>query len=267
MKTFYQKYFLSITFFIALLLTVSTASHGNEMRSIHTIKIVTPHWENQTNTDGTGLFFEIIQSVYEPAGIKMSFKFVPWKRAQALVNDKNADAMLCVWQEHADEEHQILPRYPMFIEHTAVVFKKDKSILWDGIQTLNQKSAVWLRGYDYHHFKQLRHIEFKQFHEVDTYEMAWMHLNMDRYDVYIDALIDMDIYIRKNALDMSQYHKKILWGEKAYPAFSESDRSKKLIEIYDKQIKILFETGKLRRIYEKWDVQFFPEYWEDQAAD
>lgn len=253
--------FIVITW--AIFLTISTPANCKEQLSIKTINIATPHWENQTNEDGTGLFFEIIRNVYEPVGIKMTFRFAPWKRAQSLVNKQHSDAMLCVWKEHADEENQMIPKHPMFIEHTAAIFKKDSIKSWKGIENLDGKTAVWLRGYDYHQFKQLKGIKFLRYHEVDSYDEAWQQLELGRFEIYIDALIDMDIYIKSKSIDMSHFAKEVLWGEKAYISFSKAEKNKELVKIYDEQIKKMFMRGELQKIYEKWDVKFFPEYWKD----
>ncbi len=262
-KNLLVKYQFSILLFLFCLILFLGNAASQDISHIDEIKIATPKWEAQTNEDGTGLFFEIVKRVYEPLGIKMTYTFVPWKRAQALVNHQDNDAMLCVWEEHAVQENQILPRYPLFVEFTAVIFKKGKFPSWKGIQSLNGKSAVWLRGYDYHLFKPFESIKLNKYHEVDSYDKAWLQLNLGRYDVYIDALIDLDIYIKKSKIDVSAYNKEILWGEKAYVAFSQSEKSKGLVQLYDERIQILFKTGDLEKIYKKWGVKFHPEYWKN----
>lgn len=227
------------------------------------IRIITPMWEGQTNPDGTGLFFEIIRRVFAPEGIQMAYEFAPWKRAQILVKTGKKDAMLCVWAHHARQEGQLIPRYPMYIEHTAAVYKKASIPKWGGIQSLDQRRLVWLRGYDYHREKQMEPVRPSGYQEVDSHEEAWLQLNLDRFDVYMDALIDIDGYIRTHGIDMAMYGKQILWSEKAYPAFSDSDRSRDLIRIFDRQIRILLDTGELKKIYEQWKQPFDDRYWQE----
>ncbi|QTA92101.1 substrate-binding periplasmic protein [Desulfonema magnum] len=254
-------YFKSgLTLFLTLFLAVS--AFGEKANNIKTIHIATPPWEGQTNKDGTGLFFEIVRNVYEPVGIEMTYEFVPWKRAQKMINSNEADGMLCVWQKHAQEQKQLIPNYPMFVEYTAVVFKKEKIKEWKGLETIKGKKAVWLRGYDYHTMPRLKDIKLK-WNETDIYEEAWAVLDRDRADVYIDALIDIDKYIRHNHVDMSPYKLEILWGENAYVAFGKTQRSKSLIEIYDKRITELFNSGELKKIYDKWGVRFSPDPWKE----
>lgn len=226
------------------------------------IQIITPQWEGQTNSDGTGLFFEIIRRVYDPLNIKLVYRFASWKRCQAMVRSEQSDAMLCVWSTDAQRENQLIPRYPLYVEHTAVIYKRVSIPSWQGIHTLNLKRAVWLRGHDYHTYAPLRNIRFSNWHEVDTHKKAWHQLNLDRFDVYLDALIDLNDYIKNNSIDMNLYQKEVLWSQESYVAFSNTPRSRKLIQTFDQQIQQLFRSGQLEKIYQKWGQPFYPKYWE-----
>lgn len=256
-----MKFFFKAGLILILSLYSVTSAFGGDADKIKAIHIATPEWDGQTNKDGTGLFFEIVRKVYEPAGIMMTYRFVPWKRAQKMVSSGKADAMLCVWEKHAKENKQRIPKYPMFVEYTGAAFKKDNIKKWKGVPSLTGKRAVWLRGYNYHTSSQMKAIKLK-WSEVDRYEQAWGMLEKGRVDVYIDALVDMDHYIKTNTVDMSPYRLEILWGQDAYLAFANTEKSKTLIEIYDKRIIDLFKTGELKNIYKKWDVRYSPDAWD-----
>lgn len=235
--------------------------HGDTLPEPSTIHVVTPEWEGQTNKDKTGLFFEIIQNIYEPEGISIKITFVPWKRAQKMVANKKADAMLCVWKEEAEKFGYLLPVYPMYVEYTAVVFKNRTIKDWNGVKSLNGKSAVWLLGYNYDTFNFFKEITFNCKKEVSTYEKAWFLLSKNRYDVYIEALIDINKYIKKNQVDMTGFKTEILWGEKAYIAFAPAAESARFIKVYDRNIIKLFKSGKLKKIHQKWGAVFTPDVW------
>jgi len=234
---------------------------GNEAAKITEIRIVTPSWPDQTNEDGTGLFFDIVRSVYEPAGIKMTYKIFPWKRAEAMIASDEADAMLSALKR----KDRLTPEYPLWVEYTAVVFRKDKVKEWKGLKILDNKRSVWLRGYDFHTTSYLKSVKL-DWEEIDAYESAWKMLEKGRTDFYIDALADIEQYIKKNKPDMNVYQVETIWGENAYMSFSKSEKSKKLIEIYDKRIIELFKSGELKKIFEKWNVIFPPEAWKKSAG-
>lgn len=233
-----------------------------EMAAIHSIAVVTPAWEGQTNPDGSGLFFEIVRRVYEPADIKMTFSFAPWKRAQKLLAAQKADAMLCVWREDALSEGQLIPYFPLTVEHTAAVFRKDRIGSWSGRQTLDGRTAVWLRGYDFHTSQLLAGIRLREWIEVDDPETAWKLLSQNRYEIYIDALIDLERYIASQRVDMAPFRMEILWRENTYVAFAATEKSRRLMEIYDHQIQELFKSGELKKLHEKWGARFYPEAWQ-----
>lgn len=233
---------------------------------IQSIFLVTPAWQGQTNPDGTGLFFEIVAAVYEPVGIKVRYEIVPWKRAQYRVREKQADAMLCVVKQNIGEGI-LAPKYPMVVEYTAAVFKKAKIPNWEGIGSLAGKNLIWPLGYDYHKNPNLNGIKLK-WQEVSSHYSGWKRLETGRNaDIWIDSLADIKNYIQSNPVDMRPYRVELLWGEKAYMAFAESQKCKKLIRIHDQRIVKLARSGRLKRIFEKWDIYPYPpNAWEPQAG-
>ncbi len=234
---------------------------GSALGEIKAIRIATPSWEGQTNRDGTGLFFEIVRKVYEPAGIKMEHKIVPWKRAEKMVISSRADAMLCVASQNIG--NQLAPKYPMYVDYTACVFKKNEIKEWKGLETLNGKTTVWLRGYDFHKNPHMKEVKLKKWYEIDGCDQAWSMMGKTRADVYIDAFVVIQSYTKANKIDMSSYQMETLWGENMYMAFANSERSKKLIEVYDKRIIELLRSGELKRLFEKWNDKFTPDAWQE----
>jgi polar amino acid transport system substrate-binding protein len=153
MKQFFFKTALHL---LLMSLFLSVSATGAEIK---TIRIATPAWEKQTNEDGTGLFFEIIRSVYEPKGIKMIFEIVPWKRAENMVALNRADAMLCVAEQNIGD--QLSTQYPIYGDSVVGVFKKENTAKWNGKKSLEGMRAIWLRGYDMHKSPGMEGIKLK----------------------------------------------------------------------------------------------------------
>ncbi|GBC62113.1 ABC transporter substrate-binding protein [Desulfonema ishimotonii] len=247
------KFISVLTLAIALLMT--TSAFGEKITSI---RIATPSWESQTNRDGSGLIFDIVRSVYEPVGIKMDYKLVPWKRAEAMLSSNRADAMLSARKR----KDRLTPEYPMWTEYTAAVFRKDNITAWSGIKTLEGRKAIWLRGYDFHTDDKMKPVYLKWWGEVDAYAQGWSMLDKGRTDFFIDALVDINQYIKKSRVDMSPYRIEILWGEPSYMSFAETGKAEKLMKIYDKRIIELFKSGELKKLFDKWDIRYSPEAWQ-----
>ena len=257
------KFFLKALLVWQAFVLLSGTALGDTSKSPKEIRIITPQWEGQTNRDGSGLFFDIIRSVYEPEGIRIVFAFAPWKRCISTVQAGERDAMLCVWASHARKDHQLIPKIPLYIEHTAAVVKKASGIVWKGIHSLDYRRAVWLRGYDYHLADQLTDIQLADWHEVDGHDEAWHQLDLDRFDAYIDALIDIRAYVDSGLAEARLYEIHPLWLQKAYVAFADSDRSRQLVRVYDRRAAAMVASGQMAEIYHKWKQPFDPENWRD----
>ncbi len=245
--------FIAFLAFLALFMTGS--AFGEDIK---TINIVTPSWEGDTNKDGTGFLFDIVRRVYKPAGIKKKKKIVPWARAEKMIQQKKADEMLCARKK----KDRLTPKYPMLVEHACTVFKKENIKKWEGLKTLKGKSIIWLRGYDFHTDPRIKDVKIKKWDEIDDYKEGWGLISKGRADFFIDVLVDMEPYIKNNKVNMKPYQLEIIWSNNVYMSFAKTEKTKKLIEIYDKQIMKLFKSGELKKLYEKWDAKFSPEGWQ-----
>ncbi len=235
----------------------SSPSFAQDTGGIRTIDIITPAWKDSTNQDGTGLFFEIVRKVYEPIGIKMTYRIIPWKRAERMVIANQADAMLCVFLYNVNKMRLLAPEHPMFVDYTAAVFKKDKIREWNGVETLRGKRVIWIRGYDFHKNPLLKDLGLK-WDEIDMHAQGWKMLEKDRTEVYMDSVSDLQGYARDQKVNMAPYRMETLWGENTYMAFATSEKSRQLIKIYDRRIMELFKSGELKKIFDKWNLYSFP---------
>jgi len=188
----HDEFFFKAGFMVLWALLSTVSASGEEVGKIKTIHIVTPPWPDQTNKDGTGLFFDIVRKVYEPVGIKMKYEIVPWKRAEKMIGSNKADAMVDVLRINA----VITPKHPMNVIPEYVVFKKERGKKWEGIKSLELGRTAWFRGYDLHKTPHLKGIKLKWI-EIDQYATAWKMLEKERIDFYIDVLMDIEKYVKK----------------------------------------------------------------------
>jgi polar amino acid transport system substrate-binding protein len=181
----------------------------------------------------------------------MTYEIVPWKRAMSKLESQEADALLGEYET----EDFLMPRYPLDIEPTSVVFKKEHVKTWDGVKSLEGKKVAWPRGYDYHTTSELENINL-EWYEVDNITQAWKMLEKDRIDFYMDDGDDMDHYIESQNVDMAPYQKEIIWTKNLYIVFAKSKKAENLIELYDNRILELLESGELKKFFEEWEATF-----------
>jgi polar amino acid transport system substrate-binding protein len=227
---------------------------------VTTIRLITSEWPGYTNKDGTGLYFDVLKAVYEPEGIQIKFELVPWKRAQAMVK-KTADAI--VGETIMPEEDYLYPKWPIDVEEVTAIFKKAKVAEWKGEASLENKTVSWIRGYD---FQMYLHVNLKVL-EVDSVQSGLLMLDKDRMDFlidYIDGIEEEAQNIQKTVdhnFDLAQYQMEPLrLGAKVYVAFVNSARGKKLVEIFDRRMAQLYESGVLDTMYKNFTQWHYDQY-------
>jgi len=244
-------------YFMAGVLTVLTclapvSALGQESGRITTIHIVTPEWEGITRKDGTGLYFDIIRAVYEPVGIQMKHEIVPWKRAILKIRHHQADALPGGYYISREDVDDLFPLHPIDVEITSAVFKKGKIANWEGQKSIAGKRGIWFRGYDYHKYMDAK----VRFDEIDEAKQGWNLIDADRYDFYMDALKDIENYIKTHQVDRGRYEIRPVIRKPLYLRFANTPKSKKLIGIYDRRISVLSDSGELKRLFDKRGYRF-----------
>ena len=213
------------------------------------IKIATEEWKGYTNKDGTGLYFEIVNEIYRSTSIKLDIIFVPWARATKLVDDKQRDVL---FGSYNNLPGYLYPDYPLNTELSAVIFHKDTIPNWKGVKDLEGKKIAWVRGYDYQNY-----IESKlAWSEVKSTKQGLDMLLKGRVDVYMDSLETLQKTIKSRNLDITKYEIKIGLEKNTYARFSNTKKSKQLIEIYNRNVKKMLKSGKSKEMYKKWNHRF-----------
>lgn len=251
MKTRFNRWRRMIRLFALLLLFhLSGALVADAASEIKTIRIATPVWENLTHKDGTGLYFDLIRMVYEPRGIALDFEITPYKRAQVLIAKGKADALPAAYYDPNYEKNNIYPLYPMDTEVASVVYKKGAISDWQRQSSMKGKKVVSLRGYVYNEYLDVN----VEYHEVDRREQAWEMMEIGRMDFYMDARGDLNAFLQNHKIDLARYAIQDVLHKKLYLWFGKNDRTRELVKIYDQRIPELSESGKLKALFEKYQL-------------
>lgn len=223
---------------------------------IKKLDIACPEWEGYTNKDGTGAYWEVVKTVFEPAGIKVKVKIVPWNRALYLMKSKSIDALVgdYYYPEKAGKEY-LYPRWHLSVEDSIVtVFKTNKFPNWNSEKAgiFENHTIGWIRGYGFEKtiFKMIK----IKHNEISKLASGLKMLDNDR----IDAIVDYRSTILPAAkdakinLDRGYQIKTIQLGSLLYVIFSNTARSRTLLRIWDNRMDKLVKNGKIKQIYGKW---------------
>ena len=81
---------------LSLVLLLVCPAYGQDITSID---LVTDQWDDCTNADETGLYFDIVRAVYEPEGINVNIQFASYDESKEIVLGGKADALIGPYPE------------------------------------------------------------------------------------------------------------------------------------------------------------------------
>jgi len=216
------------------------------------IKLASEAWEDSTNEDGTGLYWDIMRLIYEPLGIKVEYSTTSYSRSVALVKQKKVDAWLGSYLD--EEENIIYPKWHFDADIVAALYKKDPGFQWQGEESLAGKNVGWIKGYDYNEYIKT------QFHnkEFKTRKQAVELLKKGRLDFFLEAQVEIEAELKKDYLDPAEFEYSTLMNLNLYPAFANNERGRQLQQVFDERFAKLLKSGELKKLFDKWEWNTFP---------
>lgn len=249
--------FKSLVFVLALFSTTTSIAADK----INEIYIVSGEWKDQTNNDGTGLFWDIFREIYEPVGIKLKFNIVPYSRSVYSVQNKAADAMVSAYPD--EFSGGIFCDIPYLFDIVVAIHKKNKINHWNGPESLFGKVG-WIRGYGY---DQYFNTEI-DFYEVDSHEIGLKMLNADRFDFFVTAENEIDdalAHAKQNSyLNQDEYEiVNPIMSLGLHLVFSDTVKGRELARIYNERMEELIFAGTLEPYYKKWATEYPIREWKE----
>ncbi len=233
--------------------TISYAKYQRQF--IKSISVVAPAWDDYTNRDGTGLYWDILRAIYEPIGIKVKTKTVPWNRAMKMVS-KYRTYNAIVGEYRSSVEPILFPDFPIDVDYLSVLSKEGTASQWQGTESMAGKKVGWIKDYNSIPEAQ-RDFTLKEFRNI---EQGIKMLNSGELDFVIDSWDEISAAMQSYALNKENYNvNQMSEGKNLYTVFSDDNLSRELIKIYNERIPLLFKSGELATLYKKWGTGEIPE--------
>lgn len=230
------------TVLLAVMLLV--AGSGAMAREAPTqVRLVSEEWLDYTNKDGTGLAWDVMRKVFEPAGVKLKPQSAPYSRAVGLVKRGEADAWVGSYKE--ENPNNLYPRWHFDMYHIYALGLASKPA--PTLDNIGQFRLAWVRGYDYGSYLP----NAKNFREIQRREGILPMLEHDRVDFYIDAETEVN-YVLGQAPDPKQFKLTHVAELPLYLAFADSEQGKALRDLFDRRMEVLVRSGELKPIFERW---------------
>ncbi|WDY57511.1 substrate-binding periplasmic protein [Pseudomonas sp. PSKL.D1] len=230
------------TALLAMLISLApwVAAADGVPRQVH---LVSEEWLDYTNADGTGVAWDVLRKVFEPAGVKVVTQSAPYSRAVGLVKRGEADAWVGSYKE--EDEDNLYPRWHFDMDHIYALGLATKPVPTP--ENVGQYRLAWVRGYDYGSYLP----NVKNFREIQRREGILPMLEHDRVDFYIDALTEVD-YVLGQASQPERFRRTHVAELPLYLAFNRSVDAKALVALFDKRMAELVRSGELKPIFERW---------------
>lgn len=207
------------------------------------IVLVSEHWNDYTEADGTGLGWDLMRELFEPAGIKVQARIEPYTRAVGLVQRGQADAWVGAYENEVEGTLYTKWHYDVDQIYALSLASEPAPTL----QTLGSFRLAWVRGYEYQHYLP----NAMHFNEVARRDHILPMLDHSRADLYIDAKPEIDFILRQTKLPQ-RFRTTYLTTIPLYLSFADNARGRFLRDLFDRRMAQLVHSGKLRPIFAHW---------------
>ncbi|MDF0731348.1 transporter substrate-binding domain-containing protein [Pseudomonas entomophila] len=228
---------------LALLLLAPWAQAAKPEAVPAQVRLVSEQWLDYTNADGTGVAWDVLRKVFEPAGVKVVIQSAPYSRAVGLVKRGEADAWVGSYKNEDNEN--LYPRWHFDMDHIYALGLASQPV--PTLETVGKYRLAWVRGYDYQNYLP----RVGNYREIQRREGILPMLEHDRVDFYIDALTEVD-YVLEQSSEPGRFRRTHIAELPLYLAFTRSDQGKLLRDLFDKRMEQLVRSGELRPIFERW---------------
>ncbi|WLG56256.1 transporter substrate-binding domain-containing protein [Pseudomonas extremorientalis] len=207
------------------------------------VMLASEEWSDYTNKDGTGLAWDVLRQVFEPAGINLQTRSVPYTRSVGLAQRGEVDGWVGSYRNEA--EGVLYPHWNFDSDHIYALGLA--SLPTPTIATLGNYRLAWVRGYKYEEYLP----NVRRFNQVERRDGILAMLLHGRADFYIDALAEAK-YVLSQADDPSKFTLTPIAELPLYIGFADNERGRGLMAVFDQRMAALVKSGELKPIFERW---------------
>ena len=228
---------------VLALLFCAVVRAGNESPLPTVIHLASEEWEDYTGADGRGLGWDVLRAVFEPVGVKVDFRTVPYTRSVGLAQLGEVDA--CVGAYRDENEGVLYPRWNFDTDQIYALGLVTSPA--PTAENIGSYRLAWVRGYKYQNYLP----NVRKYDEVVRRTGILSMLTHSRTDFYIDALPEID-YVLGRAKDPTQFRKTRVAALPLYLCFANNPKAKTLMTLFDQRMELLVKSGALKPIFERW---------------
>ncbi|PRA24799.1 transporter substrate-binding domain-containing protein [Pseudomonas poae] len=207
------------------------------------IMLASEAWDDYTNADGTGLAWDVLRRVFEPAGIQLQTRTVPYTRSIGLAQRGEVDGWVGSYRDEATGV--LYPHWNLDSDHIYALGLT--STATPTAATLGNYRLAWVRGYKYEDYLP----NVRRFNQIERRDGILPMLLHARADFYIDALTEAT-EVLKQTDDPSRFRLTHIAELPLYVGFADNERGRGLMVVFDQRMAVLVKSGELKPIFEHW---------------
>jgi ABC-type amino acid transport substrate-binding protein len=228
-----------------LCLCLAPLAHTSEPpKDIHLVSEV---WRDYSNADGSGLAWDVLRKVFEPAGVRLRIQSEPYTRSIGLVQRGEADAWVGSYRDEV--ENVIYPKWHYDNDHIVALGLKSKPE--PTLDTLGRYRLAWIHGYGFQEYLP----GVRDYREVRRRGGILGMLDLGYADFYVDSITEITDVLG-DAQQPERYHVTRLTDLPLFLGFSATSRGRQLAATFDQRMELLVASGELRPIFERWQQPY-----------
>ena len=223
------------------------------------IEVAAPVWENETNADGSGLYFDLLRLVYAPLGIAVKTRSIPFARVSLLLTLNAIDAGVGSYSsdvtKKGDWRFYLTPKHPIGTERLVAIFKKGTVNKWEYPGSFKGKKVAWIDGYSYEFVLQID----MDYQKLDNQEQGWRMLQAGRVDFFLESESDARAAACRCHIDLNAYQFELIAEKNLYIPFAKGRKRDWLRAVFDQRMEALRRSGELHQLYARYGRALPPE--------
>ncbi|MFL1418726.1 substrate-binding periplasmic protein [Pseudomonas fildesensis] len=228
---------------LIMLCAVTSLVQADEIAVPGKVILASEEWRDYTNKDGTGLAWDVLRRVFEPAGITLKIRSEPYTRSLGLAQRGEVDGWVGSYRDEA--KGVLYPHWNFDSDHIYALGLATSPI--PTVATLGKYSLAWVRGYKYEQYLPTA----RRFNQIERRDGILSMLLHARADFYVDSLNESK-YVLSQAEDPSNFKLTPIVELPLYVAFANSARGRAMATLFDQRMKVLVKSGELKPIFEHW---------------
>ncbi|MGB3124485.1 MAG: transporter substrate-binding domain-containing protein [Pseudomonas sp.] len=226
-----------------VLCVAATLVQAEETRVPGKVMLASEEWNDYTNKDGSGLAWDILRQVFEPAGITLQTRSVPYTRSIGLAQRGEVDGWVGAYRDEARDV--LYPHWNFDSDHIYALGLATAPT--PSAATLGNYRLAWVRGYKYEEYLPNIH----RFNPIERRDGILAMLQHGRVDFYIDAHSEAK-YVLGQSDDPALFKLTHIAELPLYVGFADTERGRALMAVYDQRMAALVKNGQLKPIFERW---------------